>query len=85
MREQWRKFLDDNSSCWNYGIVPNLVERLDSAINAVGDCEVNELIMDLIDSLYLQGVMVNEEGDLCFVADYIYLFPADWDDDNAET
>jgi len=71
MREQWQRFLDDNSSCWSYGIVPSLVERLAVAIDAVGDYEVNELIKELIDSLYFQGVMLDGEGNLCFVADYI--------------
>ncbi len=76
MKEQWQRFLEDNSSCWNYGIVPSLVKRLDDAIESVGDCEVNELINELIDSLYFQGVMLNDEGNLCFVADYIY--QSDW-------
>ncbi len=82
MREQWQRFLEDNSSCWNYGIVPSLVKRLAAAIDSVGDCEVNELIIDLIDALYSQGVMVNDEGNLCFVADYIYLFRTNWDDES---
>lgn len=82
MKEQWRKFLKDNESSWSYGIVPNLVERLAEAIDAVGDYEVNKLIMDLIDSLYFQGVMLDDEGNLCFVSDYIYLFRTNWDDES---
>ncbi len=74
MREQWRKFLKDNETNWSYGIVPSMVERLAEAVE-LGD---DEEVMDLLDGLYLQGVMLNDEGNLCFVADYIYLFPSDW-------
>jgi hypothetical protein len=74
MREQWQRFLDDNASCWAYNIVPELVERLAEAVE-LGD---DEEVIDLLDSLYLQGVMLDDEGNLCFVVDYIYLFPNDW-------
>ena len=69
MREQWRKSLDENENCWSYGIVPELVERLAIAVDIVDKygCEID----DLLDSLYLQGVMLDDNGNLCFVADYI--------------
>jgi hypothetical protein len=34
-----------------------------------------------LDSLYYQGVMLDDEDNLCFVADYIYLFRVDADSD----
>jgi hypothetical protein len=74
MREQWRKFLQDNESNWTYGIVPAMVERLAEAVE-LGD---DEKIKDLLDGLYTQGVMLDDNGNLCFVADYIYLFRTDW-------
>lgn len=73
MREQWQRFLDDNESNWNYGIVPSMVECLAEAVE-VGD---DEKVMDLLDGLYLQGVMLDDNDNLCFVADYIYLFRVD--------
>ena len=74
MREQWRKFLQDNKSNWTYGIVPDLVKCLVVAIDANDYDEINYLL----DSLYCQGVMLDDDGNLCFVADYIYLFRNDW-------
>lgn len=74
MREQWQRFLDDNESNWNYGIVPELVERLAEAVE-VGD---DEEVMDLLESLYFQGVMLDDNDNLCFVADCIYYFRTDW-------
>ena len=77
MREQWRKFLQDNESNWTYGIVPDLVRRLADAIDANDYVEISYLL----DSLYYQGVMLDDEDNLCFVADYIYLFCVDDDSD----
>ena len=74
MREQWRKFLQENENNWAYGIVPDLVRRLVVAIDANDYDEINYLL----DSLYCQGVMLDDDGNLCFVADYIYLFRNDW-------
>ena len=74
MKKQWRKFLDENEGNWSYGIVPELVRRLAEVVE-LGD---DEEVIDLLDSLYLQGVMLDDEGNLCFVVDYIYLFPNDW-------
>jgi hypothetical protein len=68
MREQWRKFLDDNEGCWSYGIVPSMVERLAEAVE-LGD---DEKVKDLLYGLYLQGVMLDDNDNLCFVADCIY-------------
>lgn len=79
MIEQWQGFLEENSSCWNYGIVPSLVERLAAAIDARDYVEISYLL----DSLYYQGVMLDDNDNLCFVADYIYLFRVD--DDSDET
>jgi hypothetical protein len=73
MREQWRKFLQDNENNWEYGIVPDLVRRLVVAIDANDYVEISYLL----DSLYYQGVMLDDDGNLCFVADYIYLFRFD--------
>jgi hypothetical protein len=78
MKEQWRKFLQDNEDNWSYGIVPDLVRRLAEAVE-VGD---DEKVMDLLDSLYYQGVMLDDEDNLCFVADCIYLFRTNWDDES---
>jgi hypothetical protein len=78
MREQWQRFLEDNESNWNYGIVPNMVKRLAEAIDANDYFEISYLL----DSLYYQGVMLDDEDNLCFVADYIYLFRTDWDDES---
>jgi hypothetical protein len=77
MREQWQRFLEDNESNWNYGIVPNMVKRLAEAIDANDYFEISYLL----DSLYYQGVMLDDEDNLCFVADYIYLFRVDADSD----
>jgi hypothetical protein len=77
MREQWRRFLNDNSGSWSYGIVPNLVNRLAEAIEARDYVEISYLL----DSLYYQGVMLDDDDNLCFVADYIYLFRVDADSD----
>jgi len=74
MKKQWRKFLNENESCWSYGIVPELVKRLADAIEANDYVEISYLL----DSLYHQGVMLDDDDNLCFVADYIYLFPSDW-------
>jgi hypothetical protein len=73
MREQWRKFLQDNENNWAYGIVPNLVRRLADAIDVNDYVEISYLL----DSLYYQGVMLDDDDNLCFVADYIYLFRVD--------
>ena len=70
MREQWKRFLDDNESNWAYGIVPDLVRRLVVAIDAHDYDAINYLL----DSLYYQGVMLDDNGNLCFVADCIYPF-----------
>ncbi len=48
MREQWQRFLDDNSGCWSYGIVPGLVKRLAEAIDTNDYVEISYLL----DSLY---------------------------------
>ena len=77
MREQWRKFLQDNKSNWSYGIVPDLVNCLAEAIDARDYVEISYLL----DSLYYQGVMLDDNDNLCFVADYIYLFRVDADSD----
>jgi hypothetical protein len=77
MKRQWRKFLQDNENNWSYGIVPNLVNRLAEAIEARDYVEISYLL----DSLYYQGVMLDDEDNLCFVADYIYLFRVDDDRD----
>ncbi len=69
MKEQWRKFLEDNKNNWSYGIVPDLVERLAIAVDIVD--KYGYEIEELLDSLYHQGVMIDEKGNLCFVADYI--------------
>jgi hypothetical protein len=74
MREQWQRFLQENENNWAYGIVPDLVRRLVVAIDANDYDEINYLL----DSLYYQGVMLDDNGNLCFVADYIYLFRNDW-------
>ena len=69
MKQQWRKFLQDNEDNWSYGIVPELVERLAMAVDIVD--KYGYEIEELLDSLYYQGVMIDEKGDLCFDADYI--------------
>lgn len=68
MKNQWRKFLDENESCWSYNIVPELVKRLADAVDAGDDKEVKDLLV----SLYTQGVILDDKDNLCFVADCIY-------------
>lgn len=62
MKEQWRKFLDENEAIWSYGIVPRLVRQLADAIE-VGDLGI---VQSSIYALGVQGVVVDEEGNLRF-------------------
>lgn len=65
MRKQWKKFLEDNSSNWSYGIVPSLVERLDEALKAGDD----GIVQEALDGLAAQGVILDENGNLRFAMD----------------
>lgn len=62
MRKQWRKFLEDNSSNWSYGIVPALVERLDEALKAGDD----GIVQDMVAYLASRGVILDKNGNLRF-------------------
>jgi ATP-dependent protease Clp ATPase subunit len=62
MKEQWKEFIDDNYNLWSYGIVPELIERLDMAID---NCD-GATVIDILNRLLLQGIIINQEGDLCF-------------------
>lgn len=65
MKKQWRKFLDENDANWSYGIVPSLVERLDKALKAGDD----GIVQDMVAYLASQGVILDENGNLCFATD----------------
>ena len=62
MKQQWIDFLEKNESSWSYGIVPSLVNALDSA------CKNNdtEKIKEILESLATQGVKL-ENGNLKFL------------------
>ena len=65
MKKQWKKFIDDNKSCFSYGIVLTLVKRLDKAIKSSD----RALIDDLLNALVLQGVILDINGNLRFAMD----------------
>lgn len=67
MREQWRKFLDENAHCWTYNIVPELVEQLAEALEA-GD---GGLVMETLDALSAEGIVIDHNGNLCFSCAFI--------------
>lgn len=67
-REQWREFVD--AYYWPYGIVPKLVEELAEIYELEYlDADAWLKAMKLIDWLYLQGVRIDYDGYLCFVAE----------------
>jgi hypothetical protein len=65
MKKQWKKFVNDNRSCFSYGVVLTLVKRLDKAIKSGNKA----LIDDLLDALALQGVILDMNGNLRFLMD----------------
>jgi len=62
MKKQWAKFLDDNATCWSYGIVPALVKRLDEALKADDD----GIVQDMVAYLASRGVILDKNGNLRF-------------------
>ena len=67
MKKQWKQFLEDNSSFWSYGIVPQLVESLDKALKA-GD---ENTAQEILDALETQGVTLTRAGNLYHVTNII--------------
>lgn len=67
MRKQWQEFIEENACYWSYGIVPNLVKRLDQAQKA-GD---QESVKEVLDGLASQGVVLGKDENLYFVSDII--------------
>lgn len=65
MKKQWQHFLRKNQTLWSYGIVPNLAQRLDRAMQTNDQTEIDKTL----ESLVRQGVMLDENGDLCFVTE----------------
>ena len=68
MRKQWQEFIEENQCYWSYGIVPNLVKRLDQAQKA-GD---QESFKEILDALAMQGVILGKDGNLYFFSDAIF-------------
>ena len=67
MKNQWKSFLESRP-IWPYGIVPSLVNQLDNAIRDDNQKEITELIR----ALAMQGVVIDQNGDLCYAADVIF-------------
>ena len=67
MLEQWKQFLDENSSNWSYGIVPNLVKELDKAIKL----ENPRLFNAITYQLAKHGITLDKKGHLRFATELI--------------
>lgn len=65
MEKQWQQFLDDNQTNWSYGIVPSLVDKLDKAENAQAFAEIEN-------TLLTQGICIDKNGNLNFIAREIF-------------
>lgn len=67
MLEQWQQFLDENSSNWSYGVVPNLVKELDKAIRL----ENPRLFNAITYQLAKHGITLDKKGHLRFATELI--------------